>query len=133
MDVGLGPTIELMPNFELTPTLMVDLLFDQPVTINGQEVMEFTGLWDSLPDIALTGDEANITPEFCIDAILSNDTLLGLDGVFTIDALTASFSIGCCGVSIDVGTIGIGHIFEERGNLFDTLRPIQREFRFAGI
>ena len=74
IDVQIGPTIDLKQDFELDPTLFVQLLFDQPVLVGGQLVMELISAWDLLPDITFLSDTTTVTPKFFLDALLENST-----------------------------------------------------------
>ncbi len=122
VDVDLGPTIVLKQDFELTPTLHVDLQFDQPVLVAGSStpVTSLSSLWDSLPSIALLFSETSVTPTFWIDGLFMNSTYLGIDGVFQLDVLKASLALQAFGLSVDVGDLGPLFQVLERDNLFDT-------------
>jgi len=135
LDIELGPTIKIVQNFELTPTLRVELQFDHPVRVNGlaNPVTSLIAPWNLLPDIALLHDQTLVTPRFFVDGLLSNETLLGIDGVFTIDALKASIALSAFGVSLDLGELGPVFAFEARGNLFNSPNLFDQQFGIGGF
>lgn len=135
VDVELGPTIEIIQEFSLDPMLMTTLNFSAPVDVAGiGRVNSFTSRWDLLPDIALVdGAPVNVTPTFFVDARLRNQTRLGVDGVFTLDAFSAGFGINAFGLSYDLGDLGPLFAFEERGDLFDSPNIIDQTFALLGF
>lgn len=96
IDVDAGPVLGLKQDFELTPTLMVDFEFSNPVQIAGLpgERLTWSGLWSDLPDFAISR-ETIFTPTFWLDATLRSLTGLDLGLVGTLDILklgaTATF------------------------------------------
>lgn len=109
VDVEAGPNLKVVQEFELVPTLMVELQFNRMVDIDGVGLVDsYTGTWDSLPGIALSGDaqDVTITPTFYVDALLQNSTSFGVSGVFTLDALAGSASASVGGFSIDIASFG---------------------------
>jgi hypothetical protein len=135
VDIDMGPILKVIQNFELTPTLFVDLQFDHPVMVEGNPnpVTSFTGLWDALPDIALLSDETTVTPTFFIHGLFSNDTLLGIDGIFQLDVLKASLALSAFGLSFDVGELGPLFQFVERGNLFNSPPLFAGDYQLEGF
>lgn len=127
IDVQMGPTIDLKQDFELSPTLWVNLLFDQPVLIGGILLTEFMSAWDLLPDIVFTTDVTTLTPTFFLEADLENSTLLDFDLELTIDLLQIFYDFGLLGD----GTFGIGNVLSlgvdlfESPDLFNNLFPLQ--------
>jgi hypothetical protein len=94
-DLEFGPILDVKQDFELTPTLWVDLKFDNPVLVAGNPnpVMELTSRWDSLPDIAMIDNETNVTPTFFVMSNFTNQTALGLDLLFDFSALSGSLDM----------------------------------------
>ena len=134
IDIDIGPTIKLVQDFELTPTLMVDLMFDNPVLVAGvDQVTQLTAAWDDLPDIAMLTRATTITPTFWIDGLFTNNTSLGVDGVFTLDVLQASLALSAFGLSVDLGQIGPLYEYVARGNLFNTPSIFSNTYALAGF
>lgn len=135
VDVELGPTIEVIQEFDLTPTLMTRLDFSGPVNVAGLGlVSSLISAWDLLPDIALVdGTPVIVTPTFFLEVDFRNQTRLGIDGVFTLDAFSAEFGISAFGLSYDLGELGPLFAFELRGDLFDTPNIIDQTFALMGF
>ncbi len=135
IDIDMGPILKVVQDFEFTPTLMVDLLFDNPVMIAGMVGMQnaWSGLWNSMPDIAMTVAETRITPTFYIDGLFTNNTLLGIDGIFQLDILKASFALEALGFSFDLGSLGPLFQILERTNLFNTPPLYSQSFALGGF
>ena len=92
LDIDIGPTIDLSQNFELTPTLMIDLAFDHPVmTESGEEITFWHGKASDMPNFALHDEHAvEVTPTYWLSAILFNHTSLDFDLTFSLDVLKGS-------------------------------------------
>lgn len=135
LDVELGPTMTVQQDFQLTPTLMATLAFDRPVEVAGiGQVSSLTTPWDLLQDIALLDDApVQVRPEFFVEATFRNQTRLGVDGVFTVDALSASFGLSAFGLDFDVGQLGPVYSYEERGNLFNSPAIVDSTFALGGF
>lgn len=135
IDVDLGPKIKLVQDFEFTPTLFVDLLFDNPVMVAGMAnpVTLLTSAWDELPDFSLLFPETTVTPTFSVQGLFSNDTLLGIDGLFRLDVLKASLSVGFAGASLDIASLGPLFQILETGNLFNTPPLFSQDFALGGF
>jgi len=135
IDVDMGPVIELIQNFEFTPTLVVDLAFGNPVMVAGMvsPVTSLTSAWDALPDFSLLFPETTVTPTFSVQGLFSNDTLLGIDGLFQLDVLKASLSVGFAGASLDIASFGPLFQILERGNLFNTPPLFSKDFALGGF
>jgi len=97
IDVDAGPVLGIRQDFELVPTLMVDLDFSNPIQIAGMTDLQsnWTGRWGDLPEFAIS-HETTFTPTFWLDAILQNDTGLdlGLTGTMDLLKLGATASVG---------------------------------------
>lgn len=91
LDVDVGPGMDLSQNFELTPELMVELLFDHPVwasTNPSTEITSWSGPLSSMPDFALHDDHVvNVTPTYWLDAVLKNQTSLDFNLTYSLDIL----------------------------------------------
>lgn len=135
IDVDMGPILTVVQNFEFSPTLWVDLAFDVPVMVAGllDPVMSLSAAWDSLPDFALLFPETFVTPTFSLRGIFSNDTLLGVDGIFELAVLQASLGLEAFGLSLDLGQLGPLFGLSERGNLFNTPPLFSNDFSLAGF
>jgi hypothetical protein len=98
INVEIGPKIDLVQNFELTPTLLVDLQFSRPVMVAG--LGEVTSLasefWENLPAMAFMDGTTDILPTFHLgyfaggklfdNAVsLFNELFLDVDGNIKID------------------------------------------------
>jgi hypothetical protein len=129
INVEMGPTIDLVQNFELDPTLYVSLFFDQAVMVAGQLVTSITSPWDLLPDIRFLADATAVTPTFFLDATLSNDTLLDFDLRFLIDLLQVNYNAGLLGS----GSFGIGNILDQSVNLFASPAFFSSLFKLGGF
>ena len=109
IDVDFGPALDLRQEFTLTPTLMVDLVFSQPVNFLGDWVTFVEGVeWTSIPEILFTRGETLVTPTFYLQygadantAQLFNELILDINGLLEIDILDFGFTIGK-----DFGTLG---------------------------
>ena len=135
IDIDMGPILKIVQDFEFTPSLIVDLLFDKPVLIAGLfgPQTSWSGLWDSLPDIALLSPNTLITPTFSVEGMFSNNTLLGIDGIFQLDILKASLALEALGFSFDLGEIGPLFQILERTNLFNTPPLFSSTFALSGF
>jgi hypothetical protein len=93
LDIDAGPDIGITQDFELKPTLMVNLDFDHPVMVAGTPfaVDSWSGPWDLLPEIALL-ETTTITPTFWLDALLTNSIGIDLGLTGTMDILKFQFT-----------------------------------------
>lgn len=130
IDVQMGPTIDLQQDFELDPTLFVQLLFDQAVMIGGMLVTEFTSAWDLLPDITFLADDTTVSPTFFLDATLMNETLLDFDLEFIIDLLQITYGFDPLGID---DSIGIGNVLDRAIDLFDSPNLFSNLFELQGF
>ncbi len=135
IDIDTGPILTIVQNFEYTPTLLVDLVFDNPVMIAGMAAAQtsWSGLWSALPDIALLSRKTLVTPTFSVQGMLTNNTLLGIDGIFQLDILKASFALEALGLSFDLGQVGPLFQVLERSNLFNTPPLFSNTFALSGF
>ena len=130
INVGMGPTIDLVQEFELDPTLWVTLLFDHQVEILGQLVTEFTSPWDLLPSIKFLFDNTLVTPTFFLDADLLNQTLLDFDLNFLIDLLQITYEFPLLDVD---GKLGIGNVLDKAVDLFQSPALYSKLFDLQGF
>jgi hypothetical protein len=114
---------------------MVSLLFDNPVVIAGMAAAQtaWSGAWSDLPDIAVLSNETLVTPTFSITGLFTNETLLGIDGIFQLDILKASFALEALGLSFDLGEVGPLFQILERTNLFNTPPLFSNTFALGGF
>jgi hypothetical protein len=129
INVGMGPTIDLKQEFELDPTLFVQLDFDQAVLVGGQLETSLVSAWDLLPSIQFLADVTTVTPTFFLEADLQNRTLLDFDLQFTIDLLQVFFDFGLLGD----GSFGIGNVLDQAVDLFDSPDLYSKLFALAGF
>tara|TARA_R110000744_G_scaffold117745_1_gene220115 strand:+ start:9277 stop:11172 length:1896 start_codon:yes stop_codon:yes gene_type:complete len=122
MDVDAGPVLGVTQDFEIIPTLMVDLNFSNAIEILGLSGMHtsWSGLWGNLPSFSLL-ETTTFMPEFWIDAMLKNDfgLDLGLTGTMDLMKLGATGSAG--GISLlNFGPISLNSILDISNELFST-------------
>ncbi len=129
INVEMGPTIDLKQDFELDPTLFVELVFDQAVRIGGNLVTEWMSAWDLLPDITFLADVTTVIPTFFLDAELLNQTLLDFDLQFGIDLLQILFDFGLLGQ----GSFGIGNVLDQAIDLFESPALFSNMFPLGGF
>lgn len=135
IDIDMGPIMKIVQDFEFEPSLWVDLVFDNPVLIAGLTVpqMTWSGAWSSLPSIALLSDQTLVTPTFSLQGLFTNNTSLGIDGIFQLDILKAAFALQAFGLSFDLGQIGPLVQFLERSNLFNTPPLFSNTYSLGGF
>lgn len=128
INVGMGPTVDLKQDFELEPTLWVELMFDQAVMVGGQVVNVLRSAWDLLPDITFLSDVTTVTPTFFLEAELQNRTLLDFDLAFLIDLLQITYDFG----PIE-GMFGIGNVLDKAVDLFESPDLYSKLFSLQGF
>lgn len=135
IDIDMGPIITILQNFEFTPTLMVQLVFDSAVQIAGFATPQtlWSGAWSALPNIALLSLNTLVTPTFSIQGLFLNETGLGIDGIFQLDILKASFALQAFGLVFDLGQIGPLFQILERTNLFNTPPLFSNSYLLGGF
>ena len=122
IDVDAGPVVGLRQDFELTPTLMVDLAFSNPVQIAGLAGLHssWTGLWGALPQFAIT-EMTTFTPTFWLDAQLKNITGLDLGLVGTLDVLKLGATASVGGIDLlEFNDISLNQLLGLGNTLFET-------------
>lgn len=135
IDVDMGPIMKIVQDFEFEPTLWVDLLFDNPVLLAGLSTPQtsWSGAWGALPSIALLGDRTQVTPTFSLKGLFTNNTALGVDGIFQLDILKAAFALEAFGLSFDLGELGPLVQILQRGNLFNTPPLFSSSYSLGGF
>lgn len=133
--VEYGPSLKLLQDFQLDPTLMVDLSFDHPVNVAGLgTVTSFTSPWDSLPSISLLNDiPVTATPTFWLDTLFTNATTLGIFGQFTLDALDASLSVSAFGLSWDALSLGPLYSYTASNDFYNLPPLFDNTFALGGF
>lgn len=126
----MGPTIDLQQDFELEPTLMVELVFDQLVEIGGQLVSSIQTAWNELPDITFFAPTTMVTPTFFLQANLLNQTLLDFDLEMFLDLLQITLDHDLLPDPIQ---IGIGNILSLGIDLFDSPNLYEKLFSLQGF
>ena len=121
IDVDAGPVLGLTQDFEFTPTLMVDILFSNPVQVDGLGMRDnWTGEWSDLPQFAIT-DTTTFTPTFWLDALLKNDMGLDLGLVGTLDLLKLGATASVGGFDLlDFNPISLNNLLGIGNELFKT-------------
>jgi hypothetical protein len=116
IDLNIGPQLSLGQDFDLDPTLMVDLAFSRPVDIAGEEGPQssWQGPWADLPSLALFGT-TTFSPTFWLDAPLTNSTDLDLGLIGTYDFLKFELKLG----DIDISE-SLSQLLGLDDNLFST-------------
>jgi hypothetical protein len=130
INVGVGPTIDLVQEFELSPTLYVNLAFDTEVEVNGVPLTQLESPWDLLPDITFLADRTVVTPTFFLEAELLNQTLLDFDLELFIDLLQLTYDFPLLDFT---GTVGIGNILGEGIDLFESPALYSQLFDLQGF
>ena len=133
INVEMGPTIDLQQDFELTPTLFVNMIFDQAVLIAGEWVTTLNSAWDSLPDIAFADGVTMVTPTFYVTSYLENNTLLDFDFDFSLDLLQVNYDLELYGLSLGEGSFGIGNVLSNSLNMFDSPALYSNIFSLGGF
>ncbi len=139
IDVDAGPVLGITQDFELTPTLMVDLAFNNPIKIAGMSGLQssWTGVWDDLPDLALL-ETTTFTPTFWLDAMLENEFGLDLGLVGTLDFFKLSATASAGGIDfLNFGVASLNQILGFGNTLFETdklaLSVFAGEFALGGF
>ena len=139
IDVDAGPVLGITQDFELVPTLMVDLAFSNPIQIAGMLGMQtsWTGEWADLPDFSLL-ETTTFTPTYWIDAMLTNNFGIDLGLVGTLDVLKLGATASVLGVDLlNIGPLSLNGLLGLGNNLFETNKldiPIfGKEFGFGGF
>lgn len=130
IDLEMGPTIDLKQEFELTPTLFVELVFDKMVEVGGELVSTLVSAWDSLPSITFLDDVTTVTPTFFVEADLENRTLLDFDLEFIIDLLQIEYGFPLLNIE---DSFGVGNILSQGVDLFETPDLFKSLFSLAGF
>ena len=135
IDIDMGPILKVLQNFEFTPTLMVELAFDSDVQIAGFATPQrlWFGAWADLPSIALLAEKTLVTPTFSMGGLFMNDTALGIDGLFRLEILKASFALEAFSLSFDLGQIGPLFKIMEQTNLFNTPPLFSNSYNLGGF
>lgn len=129
INVGMGPTIDLVQDFELDPTLFVSFLFDEAVEVGGNVVTELVSQWDALPDITFLSDTTTVSPTFFLQADLHNATSLDFDLEFLVDLLQVNYSAPLFGS----GSFGIGNVLDQGVDLFASPAFFDSIFSLGGF
>ena len=121
LDVKAGPVAGLTQDFELDPTLMVQLDFSTPVAIQGLSGshMSWTGAWESLPFFALL-QETTFSPTFWLDAMLTNSLGIDLGLVGTLDLFKIGAGVSVAGIDILEWETSLNEILGFDNELFST-------------
>jgi PEP-CTERM motif len=133
--VEYGPSLKLLQDFQLDPTLMVDLSFDHPVNVDGLGIVtSLSSPWDSLPSFSLLDDTpVTVTPTFWLDAMFTNDTTLGIFGNFTLDALDASLSVNALGLSGNLLSLGPLYSLNKSNDFYNLPALFDNTFTLDGF
>ena len=136
IDVEAGPTVSLLQNFTVTPTLNVGLDFSQAVEINGVSTTSWSGAWSDFPEFSIQ-DTTIVTPTFTVGATLNSRSALAFGLELTVDALKAEFAVAN---PITGGTLlnsSLGPVWELDPPLaepnFSSLRIYENTFDLGGF
>jgi hypothetical protein len=131
LDLELGPVLTVFQDFELEPTLWVELEFDNPVLVAGMAdpVTTFKSAWDMLPDIAMLTAETEVWPTFFLDVDFTNMTGLGLDMLFLLDILSVGFDV----FGFDLLSLGPLFSFSKTFDVVDFPPIFNETFALAGF
>lgn len=101
LDIDAGPDLGIQQDFELEPTLMVQLDFSNPVMLAGLPGLHdvWQGAWKDLPEIALT-ETTTFSPTWWIDAELIHTIGIDLGLSGTMDILKFGFTASAGSVDI---------------------------------
>jgi len=134
LDVELGPQLNVFQDFELKPTLMVDLEFNNDVLVdfgggNIQTTRSLIAPWNSLPDIAMTVNDTIVSPTWFLDAQFLNQTGLGVDLLFQFSVLSGSIDL------FGVFSGGVGPLFSFNTRLLSADFPpiFDQQFALGGF
>ncbi|HZX72459.1 MAG TPA: hypothetical protein VFE77_16760 [Rhodanobacter sp.] len=121
LDINIGPQLSLGQDFDLTPTLMVDLAFSKPVMIAGDLLPQWgwEGAWADLPDLALS-ETTTFTPTFWLDASLTNNTNLDLGLIGTYDFLKYELKLKVGDLTLLDSTESLSQLLGLSDTLFTT-------------
>ena len=122
IDVDIGPVLGITQDFELVPTLVAEVLFSNPVQIEGLVGLQnsWMGLWSDLPEFSIFED-TTISPTFWADAMLRNTLGIDLGLVGTLDLLKLDMSAVVAGIDIlSVGPISLNKMLGLENTLFET-------------
>jgi len=102
LDIDAGPDFGITQNFELKPTLMVQLAFDNAVMIEGKAGPQtsWMGAWEDLPNMSVEQRVTTITPKFWLDAQLINSIGLDIGLSGTLDLFKFSFGASLGPISL---------------------------------
>lgn len=90
IDLKAGPTLDLSQNFDVTPTLMVELSFSDVVQAStGAFIKSWKGNFQDMPLFRLKNSTDNIRVDtsFWLSAVVKNQLGLGLDTTLALSAL----------------------------------------------
>ena len=141
VNVQMGPQINLTQTFDLTPTLLVNLQFSQPVDVGGYGmVSSIDGLdWNNLPSMAFRTGTTTITPTFDLGATIGGNftqdaaalldqLMLQLQGNLSVDILSATFN-----TPFGNESLGLGNVFDNSFDLLTSPPIFSNEFAMAGF
>ena len=139
IDVNAGPVLGITQDFELKPTLMVNLAFNNPIQIAGMLGLQtsWTGRWADLPDFSLS-ETTTFTPTYWIDAMLTNNFGIDLGLVGTLDVLKLGVIASVLKVDVlNIGPISLNGLLGLGNQLFETNKfdiPVfGKKFGFGGF
>lgn len=122
IDVDAGPVLGVTQDFELVPTLMVDLAFSNPVQIDGESGLHssWQGEWDQLPEFAIS-ETTVFSPTFWIDAMLRNEFGIDLGLVGLMDVLKFGATGSAGGIDLlKFGPLSLNDLLGLDNKLFET-------------
>ncbi len=144
IDIKLGPVFGMQQELQITPKLMVDLLFSQPVWVEGHTdpVRNLDGVsWTDLPGIKPVGDDpVTVTPTFYLggEATAQANALMSL--VLSINGMQFDLAVDVA-PTISIPLAGIGPLFSYTdqlakwtlGEIFGTDYDLSDEAIYNGL
>jgi hypothetical protein len=109
VDVDFGPALTVEQELSLSPTLMVDFTFSEPIFVEGfdQKLDFVSAAVNALPRFALDQNQTvEIGTEFWLDASFFNRTRFGIEAELALKALAAEISLSFAGVNFPLGELG---------------------------
>ncbi len=88
IDVDIGPLLSIRQSFELVPQVSVKMTFDKDVTINGQQVQEYSLPLGQSIDVTFAGDALDVQTSYVMQNTFRSTTDLVMDLIVDFEVLT---------------------------------------------
>lgn len=120
IDIDLGPVFGMQQELQITPELMVDLLFSQPVWVEGHTdpVRNLDGVsWTDLPGIKPVGDDpVTVTPIFYLGGEVTAQANALMSLVLSINGMKFNLDVDVA-PTISIPLAGVGPVFSYTDSL----------------